>query len=104
MFTESDFNPETVKVIITLATPHTPVLLLDTYLNEYYAKVNNFWDNNPPSNMSVVSVGGGPRDLLVKSSATSTSHASINVIVSHVLVVSNCALLYLNLMSRFLST
>ncbi|KAF6201594.1 hypothetical protein GE061_003986 [Apolygus lucorum] len=84
LFLEDNFNPESVKIIITLATPHTPVLLLDAHINEYYKRVNHFWDDFSGHNMTIVSVGGGPRDLLVKSSATPTPHASINVITSDI--------------------
>ncbi|BES98707.1 Gpi inositol deacylase pgap1 [Nesidiocoris tenuis] len=84
LFLESNFNPDKVKVIVTLATPHSPIALLDTYLNEYYSRVNSYWDTFQRANMTVVTVGGGPRDLLVMSGLTSSPHADISVITSEI--------------------
>jgi glycosylphosphatidylinositol deacylase len=67
-----------------LATPHEPVLVLDRYTREFYDTVNAFWNNTSSaaslSHLTFVSIGGGERDILVRSGLTSSSHADVNVI------------------------
>ncbi|KAK9500619.1 hypothetical protein O3M35_001854 [Rhynocoris fuscipes] len=86
LFLEPEFNKDSVKIIITLAAPHSPALLLDSLLADYYERINKYWDNNTDikQNLNLFSIGGGPRDLLVKSSLTSTPHADINVITTSI--------------------
>lgn len=84
LFLEPDFDPSVVQMIVTLATPHSPALLSDHLLSSYYESVNAFWDtyNASEDNINVISIGGGPRDLLVRSDLTLTPHADISVIAS----------------------
>uniref|UniRef100_A0A8D8RFK7 GPI inositol-deacylase n=1 Tax=Cacopsylla melanoneura TaxID=428564 RepID=A0A8D8RFK7_9HEMI len=77
LYLQPDFNPNRISTIITLATPHQPVLLLDTYLNDYYTKVNKFWSSYAHESTSIVSIGGGNADIHVRSSLTKTNHVDI---------------------------
>ncbi|KAL1453345.1 hypothetical protein WDU94_007486 [Cyamophila willieti] len=77
LYLQPNFNPNLISTIITLATPHQPVLLLDTYLNDYYTKVNKFWSSYSHENTSIVSIGGGNADIHVRSSLTKTNHVDI---------------------------
>ena len=67
LFTLDNFQPKFVSIVITLGTPHSaPVLPLDNHLNSFYFKVNNFWQHSTSvSNLSVISLAGGTRDILV---------------------------------------
>lgn len=83
LFLETNMNRGAVELIITLATPHQPALLTDSLLSSYYTSVNNFWDkfNSTKNNVNLISIGGGPRDKLVRSDLTITEHADLNVMV-----------------------
>lgn len=80
MFLEPDFPAHAVKLLVTLATPHTPVILTDPLLRDYYARVSPDWAAG--SNMTVISLGGGVRDLVVRSGLTLTDQADISALVS----------------------
>ena len=81
LLTSTEFDPHLVHTIITLGTPHQhPVLSSDPLLAAFYKSVNGFWRReadqagNPPSRLrhiSMVSVAGGFRDVLVRSSVAS---------------------------------
>ena len=80
LFTLPKFNPSLVHTIITFGTPHRhPILPLDPQMVEYYENVNSFWKsqrfvNETESrlvNVTLVSVSGGIRDVLVRSSPSS---------------------------------
>lgn len=82
LFTLPKFSPRLVHTIITFGTPHRhPVVSLDPHLVEYYENVNSFWKsggyiNETESrleNLTLVSVSGGFRDVLVRSSPSSMS-------------------------------
>lgn len=80
VFLEPDFVPGSVHTLLTLATPHSsPVAALDTYVANYYSRVNAFWEQGK-GNRLLVSVGGGHRDLLVRSGLT--LHGNISTLVS----------------------
>lgn len=38
LFTNPEFDPFKVHTIITLATPHTPVVVVDKYTSDFYVK------------------------------------------------------------------
>ncbi|KAK7788803.1 hypothetical protein R5R35_010913 [Gryllus longicercus] len=91
LFLNPQFNPRLVEVIITLATPHkAPVLLLDRHLVDYHSKVDSFWraqKNNTSGNIghvTLVSIGGGQRDILVKSVLTQAEEADISVLSTQI--------------------
>ncbi|KAG8230005.1 hypothetical protein J437_LFUL008446 [Ladona fulva] len=74
---EPGFDPKTINTIITLATPHrSPVLMVDEYMAQYYANVTRFWTNNRNSTLKhipLASIGGGHRDVLVRSELIKTT-------------------------------
>lgn len=83
------FDTSLVELIITLATPHRPLFLADHYMDSYYDKVENIWGNGldrPRSsflrNISLLSIGGGHRDLMVWPCLTYAPHADINALAS----------------------
>jgi hypothetical protein len=85
VFLEPDFVPGSVNTVLTLATPHSsPVVMLDPYMASYYHKVNSFWEVGDPERL-LVSVGGGHRDLLVRSGLTLQGNVSTLVIIWHFL-------------------
>ncbi|XP_072117728.1 GPI inositol-deacylase isoform X1 [Mobula birostris] len=73
LFTLPNFKSALISLIVTQATPHVaPVLLLDSYLIDFYSTVNNHWILNEKdlSNISILSMGGGFRDYQVRSGLT----------------------------------
>ncbi|XP_070580466.1 GPI inositol-deacylase-like [Ptychodera flava] len=76
LFTLPDFDQSTVHTIITQATPHrAPVIEADIYIATFYNNVNQYWMMNQNSTLrdvTVLSVGGGERDILVRAGLTST--------------------------------
>ena len=71
LFTLPGFDASQVSVIITQATPHrAPVLAFDSHMQHFYDEVNSYWRANSNSTLkeiTVVSTGGGFRDILVRS-------------------------------------
>ena len=67
LFTLENFQPKFISIIITLGTPHVaPVLSFDSHLNTFYLRVNDFWKSDPSvANLSIISLAGGSRDVLV---------------------------------------
>jgi hypothetical protein len=90
LFQDPSFDKNLVRVIITLATSHTrPVLALDSFLAKYYDSVNAYWRTNRRaggegnlSHVTFASIGGGHRDILVRSGLTQMEEADVNVVVS----------------------
>lgn len=86
LFTLSKFNPSLVHTIITFGTPHChPIVALDPHMVEYYENVNSVWrtqgfvndtEDRKLKNVTLVSVSGGIRDVLVRSSPSSMSQLS----------------------------
>ncbi|TPX50402.1 hypothetical protein SeLEV6574_g00911 [Synchytrium endobioticum] len=80
MFTLPHFQPGSVDLILTLATPHqAPPINLDRKLNEVYNHVNSFWrngtyaeqfENHTTSTVALISVAGGNHDEMFPSSLT----------------------------------
>ena len=70
-------GPDTVKLIINLATPDTPVVVLDWETHQFYQKVSRFWSESRPQDVTLVSISGGQRDLQVRSGLTQDPHADI---------------------------
>lgn len=75
LFSLPNFDRKLVHTILTQAAPHqTPVVLLDPYMVHFYETVNGYWSENGTVHMedvSLVSVAGGYKDLLVRSGLTS---------------------------------
>ncbi len=83
VFTLPDFDTNTVTTIITQATPHrAPVINLDAYLDELYRRVNQYWTSHVNTTLqfvTVLSTGGGFRDVMVPTSLTSLNGVSVTV-------------------------
>ncbi|XP_041363306.1 GPI inositol-deacylase-like [Gigantopelta aegis] len=75
LFILPDFDPHLVNTIITQATPHqAPAVSIDSDLVHFYKNVNSFWylhGNQSLSHVTIVSTGGGYRDVLVRNGLTS---------------------------------
>ncbi|XP_041056394.1 GPI inositol-deacylase isoform X2 [Carcharodon carcharias] len=92
LFTLPNFKPTLISLIITQATPHiAPVLLLDSYLIDFYTTVNNYWilKEKDLRNITILSMGGGFRDYQVRSGLTivpslSLYNNTLNVVTSAV--------------------
>ncbi|UJR36520.1 hypothetical protein I4U23_029241 [Adineta vaga] len=87
------FDPNTVRLIITQATPHqAPVIHSDSYVMNFYSRVNQYWKdewNNSLQHIILVSLAGGDRDHLVRSDLCSLNgltdeSRSIDVLTSAV--------------------
>ena len=74
------FDVDKVHTIITQATPHqAPVVTMDSLLADFFAHVNGFWmkhHNTTLKDVTVVSSGGGYRDILVRSELASLKGVS----------------------------
>jgi len=85
MLTES----ETVDVVLTLATPHTPVLQLDSHTFNFYSSLNNRWsegrlEGGNLTSKTLVSIGGGHRDTQVRGGLTEDLSADVNILTTAV--------------------
>uniref|UniRef100_A0A7N4PAY0 GPI inositol-deacylase n=1 Tax=Sarcophilus harrisii TaxID=9305 RepID=A0A7N4PAY0_SARHA len=78
LLTLKNFKPELVNLLVTQATPHTaPVMSLDSYLNDFYKTVNNYWILNAQDiKLSTLSIAGGFRDYQVRSGLSSLTKLS----------------------------
>ncbi|XP_032663634.1 GPI inositol-deacylase [Odontomachus brunneus] len=79
-----DMNASFANMIINLATPHTPVLVLDSGFASYYYELENRSGMIKDAGTKVVSIGGGPRDVLVTAAQTFDRTADINVLSTSV--------------------
>jgi glycosylphosphatidylinositol deacylase len=75
LYLHPDFEAGKVNTIITLATPHRPVIVTDWDLHKFYEDVNLYWKLNNETKLShvtLVSIGGGFRDtqVILKNSRT----------------------------------
>ena len=84
LFTLPDFNPQLVNLIISLASPHKHALIQpDSYIANYYKNLEKTWANSSKVNhVTLVSIGGGNRDLIVRSDLTGDPTGQVNVLVS----------------------
>ncbi|XP_050542352.1 GPI inositol-deacylase isoform X2 [Daktulosphaira vitifoliae] len=87
LFIQPTFDTSLVELIITLATPHRPLFLADHFMETYYNEVESIWGNGVDkprvsflSNISLLSIGGGYRDIMVWPCLTYTPHADINTL------------------------
>ena len=80
LFTLPAFDPNSVNLIVTQATPHqVAVITLDVSMATIYARVSAFWQDHGNSTLrhvTVFSTGGGWRDLLVRTDITSLDGVS----------------------------
>jgi glycosylphosphatidylinositol deacylase len=85
LFVRPNFDASKVSILLTLATPHSPVLVADAQTRTFYDLVDTHWKANRTKTGSLkdvtfISVGGGERDVQVRSSLTHSPHADVNVI------------------------
>ncbi|XP_046738831.1 GPI inositol-deacylase isoform X2 [Diprion similis] len=73
-----------VNTIIMLATPHEAALVFDTSIATIYQKLQSSGAPTNKSEMLTISVGGGPRDVLVNSNQIIDRTADLNVLTTHV--------------------
>ena len=83
IFSDENFDSSKVNTIITLATPHQyPIIAMDENIANFYQKVNQSWfSSNKTANVTLASIGGADRDILVRSGLTAANQPSINVLV-----------------------
>ena len=59
------FDPNSVRLIITQATPHqAPVIHFDGYIMKFHSRVNEYWKNewnNSLKHLVLLSIAGGDR-------------------------------------------
>lgn len=79
-----NMNVSSASMIINLATPHTPSLVLDSIFANYYYKLEKYLYKIKDAGVKVVSIGGGPRDILVSAAQTFDRTADINVLSTSV--------------------
>lgn len=68
LFANPNFNHSTVTTIIALSSPlQHPVLIFDSLLHEFYERMNEVWSNpnTTTSHVTLVSISGGERDVMV---------------------------------------
>jgi glycosylphosphatidylinositol deacylase len=68
LFSLPGFPAAQVSLLVTLAAPHTPVLLLDSQTAAFYRRVDAYWAQHRPAalqHVTLASIGGGLRDLQV---------------------------------------
>ncbi|XP_017887892.1 GPI inositol-deacylase isoform X2 [Ceratina calcarata] len=73
-------NASVASIIFTLATPHIPTLVLDHTFASYYHNLEDRLSAIKDAGTSVISIGGGPRDILITPTQTLDTTANINVI------------------------
>eukprot|EP00094_Tigriopus_californicus_P008865 TCALIF_08546-PA protein Name:"Similar to PGAP1 GPI inositol-deacylase (Homo sapiens)" AED:0.00 eAED:0.00 QI:577/1/0.66/1/0.5/0.33/3/0/965 len=86
LFVRPKFDHRTISVVITLATPHQPVITMDRHTREFYDQVDNYWNRTRTGalrDVVFVSIGGGDRDLQVRSGLTNSKYADINVVTTN---------------------
>ncbi|XP_076379241.1 GPI inositol-deacylase isoform X2 [Megalopta genalis] len=76
----SNTNTSVTNIIITLATPHMPTLILDRTFANYYYNLENRLNEIKDAGISIISIGGGSRDTLVTTTQLLDPTADINVL------------------------
>ncbi|KAL6261826.1 hypothetical protein P5V15_006911 [Pogonomyrmex californicus] len=79
-----NMNASFASMIINLATPHTPSLVLDGVFANYYYELERHLYKIKAAGVKVVSIGGGSRDILVPARQTYDRIADINVLSTSV--------------------
>ncbi|XP_078034051.1 GPI inositol-deacylase isoform X2 [Augochlora pura] len=73
-------NTSVANIIITLATPHMPTLILDRTFANYYYNLENRLNDIKDAGINIISIGGGSRDTLVTTTQLLDPTADINVL------------------------
>ena len=70
-------------MILTMATPHTPLVLMGRHTHHFYSRVDSFCAENraqgSTSHVTLLSMAGGPRDLQVRAGLAQDIHADVNI-------------------------
>ncbi|XP_043274564.1 GPI inositol-deacylase isoform X2 [Venturia canescens] len=79
----SSENESVASLLITLASPHRPIFLPDRTIARYYEELQSSKNREfKEIGTSLVSIGGGRRDILVSTSQTIEPSADLNVVSS----------------------
>uniref|UniRef100_A0A6B0VES5 GPI inositol-deacylase n=1 Tax=Ixodes ricinus TaxID=34613 RepID=A0A6B0VES5_IXORI len=72
LFTLPQFDAASVSLIFTYATPHRTAAVLDSHLQSFYGRLHETWsrDRGKFTDLTLVSIGGGDRDVLVRTELT----------------------------------
>lgn len=81
---QPNVNVTQLNTIIMLATPHTAALLLDSSIAAYYQKLLVSERIFRESKAIAISVGGGPRDVVVSSNQVIDRTADLNILTTHI--------------------
>jgi len=70
LFARHNFDARHASTLITLATPHRPVIIPDLQTRDFYHAVDIYWktfrdENEALKEVTFVSIGGGERDMQV---------------------------------------
>ena len=87
VFTVPGFREERLSILLTLATPHNPAVLMDSHQKDFYGRVNRFWNENRKGSLrkvTFISLSGGRGDLNVRPGLTTSSHADINAMTTDI--------------------
>ncbi|XP_053973079.1 GPI inositol-deacylase isoform X1 [Hylaeus volcanicus] len=79
-----NINASVASIILTLATPHTPSLVLDSTFASYYYNLERRLSQIKDAGTTTISIGGGPRDTLVTSTQIVDSTSDINILSTSV--------------------
>ena len=86
LLADPTFDASKVNALLTLATPHSPVVVLDPYTRQFYDRVDSAWSEARTDRLrdvAVISLGGGTRDIQVRSGQTNSSLADATVSTTH---------------------
>lgn len=73
-------NASFATILITLATPHIPTIVFDRTFANYYQNLENLMPQLKSADVTIISIGGGPRDSLVTAAQTIDSRADMNLL------------------------
>ncbi|XP_015119466.1 GPI inositol-deacylase [Diachasma alloeum] len=77
-------NKTLASLLITLATPHIPRIAFDKTTCDFYHEVNNRAMDLKKLETSIISIGGGSRDIVVTTAQMIDPHADLSLIGSAV--------------------
>ncbi|KAF7414964.1 hypothetical protein HZH68_003453 [Vespula germanica] len=77
-------NPSTVSIIINLATPSMPSLVFDNTFATYYYNLEKKANQIKDAGITVVSIAGGPRDIVVPANQAIDPIADINILTTSI--------------------
>ncbi|XP_035717908.1 GPI inositol-deacylase-like isoform X1 [Vespa mandarinia] len=77
-------KPSTVSIIINLATPSVPSLVFDNTFATYYYNLEKKANQIKEAGITVVSITGGPRDIVVPSNQAIDPTADINILTTNI--------------------